>query len=210
MKETNINSLGFELKAQVPDSVEEYDNLAKKQGACLESAVNNVLYRSVLADFRAQFCEAVENNTGIKRATEPTGRKSKNEDGTEEDILRFTETEAVYFKRVCAELVSNGTHTSVEAAAASFASLAQGIISNIVFDPSERERQPSQPKSVAKKYLNIAQEWVDAGQTERRVEQMRAKLGDTWKVEGTVESLARAIAEDQRRKAAAVKSEYDV
>ena len=104
MVSKQVNTLGFELNVNVPDTIAEYDNLAKKQGAALESAVLNVLYRSVFAKFRQQFAEAVENNTGIERLTEPTGKKVKNEDGSEssEDQVRYTETEKVYFDRACA------------------------------------------------------------------------------------------------------------
>jgi hypothetical protein len=213
MKESNVNSLGYDLKVLVPDSVEEYDRLARKDGACFESATNNVLYRSTLAKFRDALCQAIENNTGIARETEPTGRFEKDDEGKDTDtpVLRYVETEAVFFKRVCATLAAEGKFPSPEAAAASFADLAQETISGIAFNPSERERAVSGPKTVAKQYTKLAQEWVDAGQADRRVAQFKEKLGATWTVEATVESLARAISEDQRRKreASTLKSEYE-
>jgi hypothetical protein len=213
MVSKQVNTLGFELNVNVPDNVAEYDNLAKKQGACLESAVLNVLYRSVFAKFRQQFAEAVENNTGIARLTEPTGKKVKNDDGTEsdEDQVRYTETEKVYFDRACAELVKSGQFASVEAAAASFASLAQQTITSIAFDPSESEKTPSGPKKVAKAYTVLAEKAAAAGKLEALASQLASKLGN-WKVEATVDSVAKAIAEDQRRKREAQKldAEYGV
>ena len=213
MVSKQVNTLGFELNVNVPDNVAEYDNLAKKQGACLESAVLNVLYRSVFAKFRQQFAEAVENNTGIERLTEPTGKKVKNDDGSDsdEDQVRYTETEKVYFDRACAELVKAGQFSSVEAAAASFASLAQETIASIAFDPSESERQPAGPKKVAKAYTVLAEKAAAAGKLESLAAQLASKLGN-WKVEATVDSVAKAIAEDQRRKREAQKldAEYGV
>lgn len=213
MVSKQVNTLGFELNVNVPDTIAEYDNLAKKQGAALESAVLNVLYRSVFAKFRQQFAEAVENNTGIERLTEPTGKKVKNEDGSEssEDQVRYTETEKVYFDRACAELVRNGQFASTEAAAASFASLAQETIGSIAFDPSESEKAPSGPKKVAKAYVTLAEKAAASGKLAALASQLGSKLGN-WKVEATVDSVAKAIAEDQRRKREAQKldAEYGV
>jgi len=213
MVSKQVNTLGFELNVNVPDSIGEYDSLAKKQGAALESAVLNVLYRSVFAKFRSQFAEAVENNTGIERETEPTGKKVKDENGNEtgEDAVRFSETEKVYFDRVCAELVKSGKHASVEAAAASFAGLAQETIGSIAFDPSESEKAPTGPKKVAKAYVTLAEKAQAAGKLDALASQLASKLGN-WKVEATVDSVAKAIAEDQRRKREAQKldAEYGV
>lgn len=211
MVSKKVNTLGFELSVNVPDSIAEYDTLAKKQGAALESAVLNVLYRSVFAAFRAQFAEAVENNTGVARLMEKTGKKVKNEDGTEEDAVRFAETEKVYFDRVCAELVQNGEHPTVEAAAASFSQLAQETIASIAFDPSESEKAPTGPKKVAKAYTLLAEKAQAAGKLDALASQLSSKLGN-WKVEATVDSVAKAIAEDQRRKREAQKldAEYGV
>jgi len=213
MVSKQVNTLGFELSVNVPDSIAEYDQLAKKQGAALESAVLNVLYRSVFARFRAQFAEAVENNTGIERLTEPTGKKVKDENGNEtgEDAVRFSETEKVYFDRVCAELVKSGQAASIEAAAAGFTKLAQDTISSIAFDPSESEKAPSGPKKVAKAYVTLAEKAQAAGKLSALADQLANKLAN-WKVEATVDSVAKAIAEDQRRKREAQKldAEYGV
>lgn len=208
-----VSTLGFDLNVNVPSSIGEYDQLAKKEGAALESAVLNVLYRSVFAKFRSQFAEAVENNTSIARATEPTGKKVKDEAGNEttEDAVRFSETEKVYFDRVCAELTKSGQFSSIEAAAASFAALAQTTIETITFDPSESEKAPSGPKKVAKAYVVLAEKAQANGKLDALASQLSSKLVN-WKVESTVDSVAKAIAEDQRRKREAQKldAEYGV
>jgi len=199
----------------VPSSIGEYDQLAKKEGSALESAVLNVLYRSVFAAFRSQFATAVENNTGITRATEPTGKKVKNEDGTEEDAVKFSETEKTYFDRVCAEMVQtsllNKTPATLESIAASFNELAQSTIASIAFDPSESVREVSQPKKVAKAYVVLAEKAAANGKLASLAMSLTAKLAN-WRVEPTVDSVAKGIAEDQRRKREAQKldAEYGV
>lgn len=209
----SYNSLGYDLNLSVPGSVEEYDQLAKRVGACLDDAIKNVVYRGVFATFRTKFAELIENNTGIARKTEPvldkSGKPKTEEDGT--PMLRFVETEKVYFDRVCAVLVSESKFASTEAAAASFASDAQTIMSAIVFDPSETEREPSQPKKVAKAYITIATKMEEKGILAAKAQELATKLGN-WKVDATVDSVAKAIAEDQRRirEATNVGSQYGV
>ena len=208
-----VSSLGFNLNVSVPESIAEYDQLAKKSGAALESATLNVLYRSTFAKFRSQFATAVENNTGIDRLTEVVlgkdGQPKKDEDGSE--VTRYVETEDKYFKRVLAQLVTDGKFASVEAAAASFGQLAQDTIASIAFDPSEQEREPVQPKKVAKAYVTLAEKAQANGKLESLATSLATKLAN-WKVEATVDSVAKAIAEDQRRKREAQKldAEYGV
>jgi hypothetical protein len=208
-----VSTLGFDLNFSVPETVDEYDQLAKKVGACLESAVLNVVYRSTFAKFRANFAEAVANNTGIKRNEETVlgadGNPKKDEDGNE--VTKYTETEKVYFDRVCAQLVKDGKLPSVEAAAASFQALAQTTIETIAFDPSESERVPTGPKKVAKAYILLAQDAESKGKLSWLADQLRAKLAN-WTVEATVDSVAKAVAEDKRRQREATKlnDEYGV
>ena len=214
MVSKTVSSLGYDLVVQVPSTIEEYDTAAKKAGAALESAINNVLYRSTFAEFRGTFSDAIENNTGIERKTEVVngkdGQPKKDSDG--EVVTRFTETEKVYFDRVCATLAADGKFDSPEAAAASFKDLAQSIIGGIAFDPSETERVFTGPKKIAKAYIAVAQKAHDTGKLVHLATQLQHKLGETWKVEHTVDSVARAIAEDQRRKREAQKldTEYGV
>jgi hypothetical protein len=207
--------MGFDLSVNVPSSIDEYDTLAKKVGAALESANLNVLYRSVFAKFRSAFAEAVENNSGIARETEAVLKADgtpKVDDETKEPVLKFTETEDKYFKRACAQLAKQGAFASAEAAAASFLPLAQETIATIAFDPSESERAPSGPKTVAKAYTKLAEQAQASGKLETLAMQLQEKLGATWYVEVTIDSVARAVSEDQRRKreAQSLTAEYAV
>lgn len=210
MKDIKVTTLGFELSVGVPSDVAEYDRLAKKEGACLESATMNTIYRSVLAKFRDLFVARVENDSGIARQSEPildSAGNPKKDEG--EELFRYTETEKDYFSRVCAELTKSGNFASPEAAAASFASTAQEVMTAIVFDPAEKERAPSGPKKVAKAYLELAKLRESEGKLTDLAQKLRQKLGN-WKIEDTVDSVARAIAEDQRRirEAAKIADQY--
>jgi hypothetical protein len=198
-----VSSIGFDLGVNVPETIDEYDALAKKAGAALESAVFNVLYRSTLAKFRAAFSEAVENNTGIPRKTEVITKMdgtAKIDEESGEPMTRYIETENEYFKRVLAQLVLQGAFPSTEAAAASFQTLAQSTMDSIPFDPSETERAPSGPRTVAKAYIKLAEQAEKSGKLAALAQQLSEKLGATWHVEVTVDSVARAVSEDQRRK----------
>lgn len=114
-----FNSLGIDLALPVPATVEEFElnaggGTTAKVGSCLAEAINNVIYRGSLADFRSNFLNAVEAMTANERKTKPTGKKTKTKvktitDGkeveteVEEDQLQYDETEGQYFGRVCAE-----------------------------------------------------------------------------------------------------------
>ena len=195
----SVKTLGFEININVPETVEEYDNLAKKAGACLESAVLNTIYRAVLNVFRSDFCEALEKKVGIARKTKPSGRKVKDEAGkdTEEDILIYDETESEYFDRVLAE-------TKTEKSA--YSDIANEVAATMVFDPSASEKKPAGPKKTAKKYLDAATQIQAAGKLETVAAMLATKLNMV--VEATIESVGAAIAEDQRRKS--VLAEYGV
>ena len=52
---------------EVPESVEEFDQLAGRQGACLDSAVSNAVFRGHLNKARAAIVTALIEATGIAR-----------------------------------------------------------------------------------------------------------------------------------------------
>src|ERR1035437_5611560 len=134
-----FKTTGFEITLHVPSSIEVYDRLAKVSGACLKDAIVNTVYRGSLAEFRANFCEAVEKETTIARKTKPTSKK----DSEGADIEVYAETDGEYFNRVLAESGKSREH---------FTPIANTIASAIVFDPSATERKAPGPKKVAKAY----------------------------------------------------------
>lgn len=237
MKQTKVNTLMFvNLAYLVAESATEYDALAKKEGACVDSANNNTLYRSTLAQFRGNFLHGIEEVgkpgdekyvaplsgfeqiTGIERKTRDTG-KTRGEGETKEPILVWDETESEYNKRGLAELVkarrtitidgtSVGPFDSIESANAAFIPVAQAHLDRIPFDPSETERQPKGPVKIAKIYVAVAEKLIAAGKADSTAAELTSKLGIT--VDPTVDSLSRAISEDQRRQRELVGSQYGV
>lgn len=188
MVNQKVESVGVEFEISVPSTVEEFDELAKKPGTCLEQANRNILYRGVLANFRNDFTEALQKKTGIPRLSEP-GKAKK--DGTPgEDV--YTESEAKYVARVLAETktkVSDFADVVVEVLAAKNE---DGSL-KISFDPSVQVRE-SKPKTLAKMYLEAADGIIAKGGTfEKSSAKLAAKLGHP--VEATREGIAAAIKE---------------
>lgn len=136
---TQVKSIGFNLPVDVPATAAEFDALAKREGACVTEANNNVLYRSYLAEFRDEFVDALSTKFGIERKTKVTGKTK-----TGADVVSYDETEVEFVKRVAA---AQGVETSA------FESLALEVNAKLKFDPSATERKASAPKKPLKKFL---------------------------------------------------------
>ncbi len=209
----SVKTLGFEINVLVPSTVEDFDTLAGNKGSALKSAIMNVIYRSVLATFRSDFCDKLEEVTKLARPTRDTGktRKVKTEaaDGTvtetEEAILVWAKTESEYFDIVVATIAKEQGKT-MEEVIASFKDLADQVAAAIKFDPSESAPSTAGPKKIAKQYLDTAQTIITAGGAEKVAAKLSALLNKT--VTPDLEGLARAIAEDQANKRKQLAAEY--
>lgn len=195
MKKTQYSSLGIDINLSVPAEVAEFDANAGKPNACLDEAINNVVYRGMLADFRYFFLhgisqadldadkehkqfaegttpiEGVEESSGIARKTVAVLDKSGNpvkKDG--EAVTNFDpeDSEAKYFKRVCAE-------KGVEPA--SFQSLADKVASALVFDASASERKAVGPKKLAAKYKEKAAKIIALGSVDALAAKFKTLIG---------------------------------
>lgn len=124
MKLTPQRSLGMEILIPTPESVAEFDQCANKQGAHLEYAVAEGIYRSVLPKIRAALFERLETETGIKRKVVDTKTVGSGDDAKTVDIL---EKDSIYFKRICTELSVEPSH---------FQPIANEIASEVGFDLS--------------------------------------------------------------------------
>lgn len=216
MKNATVSSLGFDLNKQVPESVAEYDQLARRPNAALEDAVDSCLYRGTFAEFRSLFlhgCDeddsgpalvGVDKQTGIDRLTKVT----KNAKGEEVEV--WDESEAVYWKRVVATKFGG----DIEAAVREFQSHAQAAMDRAAFDPSVKERKAAGPKTIAKTYIAIAKQAVADGKGQRLADLLAGHLGRavalTGDVDTDVATLSRAIADREAQKRAALKAEYAV
>lgn len=156
MKTKTYSSLGLEVVFTVPESVEEFDTNAKRAGACLDEATNNVIYRGSLAEFREQFCERLASETDIARFSKPLLDKENKprKDAEGNELITYTESEADFVKRVCAE-------KGVEVTA--FQTIATAIGAGITFDASARERVSRLPVKLKAEYLNTADRILQSG-----------------------------------------------
>lgn len=206
MKVIQVNSLGFSLAKSVPETNEEYDNLAKRgPGAACEDASASTLYRGTFPQFRDAFLDKVGEITSIARKTRETDKK----DSEGNPVVVWDETEGEYWKRVKAE-----KSLSDEAAVQQFSELAQQCMDEATFDPSVKERKSAGPKSIAKTYTKIATEAVNTGKASALAGLLGNKLGRevalTGDSEADIKVLAQAIADNEAKKREQLKSEYAV
>lgn len=151
MRKLEFESVSLKGYVQVPETAEEFDQLAKKAGACVDEAVNNVLYRGVLADFRSAVVAELERETGIQRKTKdhPEGKKYTNDQKDEngnivakkgDPIQVLDETESKYIQRVAAE---QGKQPSDYQYIADRVLTQKDDAGNLLisFDPSQTERK---------------------------------------------------------------------
>lgn len=209
MKTKQYNPLGMSPTFQIPESVDEFDTLAKRAGACLDEAVANIMYRGPFADWRDMFLHGFEANgskfdgidkqTGIERKTKVVELTSKNEDGSPKTREAYDESEAVYWNRVKTSLVQAGRFPSEEAVIANFQPWAQQVADAITFDPSQAERKERGPKKVPKQYIELAQRYIDQGKADVLAKKLTKWLGREVGI--AVEVLAQAIKDDQDRRA---------
>lgn len=139
MKAQLNETLGFKLNLQVPESVDEFDRLAGKSGACLDEATLNVIYRGWNAEFRRTFVDQMAKlHPDIRRAVVGKGPKTKkNPEGA--DVF---ESEAKYVERLIAGGVTRDEMFPI----------AVDVAGKIAFDPKAAERSTK----VGKEYLELA------------------------------------------------------
>jgi hypothetical protein len=176
MKTQQFKTLGLNVNLSVPTTVEEFDSNAKRAGACLEEATNNVIYRGSLAELRDLIIhgrdeEKVDGKvtvTAFKGLEEVTGvaRKTKKvKSGKEQkEVEVYDETEGEYIERLVAtKKVELSTFQSHFDAAAAL----------VAFDASARERKPAGPKKLAEKFKTIATEFLSG---KKSLEKLNAAL----------------------------------
>jgi hypothetical protein len=211
MQDITVSTLDYDLSYSVPSTPEEFDTLGKETGLCIRNAVNNVIYRSVLAEFRDTFTEKLAELTGIERRYRVVrpGQKDANGVTVQEELTAWDETEKVYVRRVWAELSAADPekYPTPDAARGAYASLAQEVIASILFDPSKSTRESVGPRKTPKTYVEIADRVIElSGGLEQAVAKFNAKTGNSVPVDR--DALANAIWQDQRAQAKTVASSY--
>ena len=144
MKVVQYDSGGHKFNINVPESVDEFDSLAKKVGACLEAAIDHEVYHGTLGDIRDAFATKVEEVHGIKRREIGTG-VFEGEGEAKAEVTK-TEKNDVFLSRVAAEKNLTGEAPFQDIANM----LSHGGAAEVKFDPSVRERKAPKAPVVAK------------------------------------------------------------
>lgn len=136
MKTREASVGGHKVTLAVPESVEEYDSLAKKQGACLDAATDYEVFHGTLGEIRDKFCELIAKTHGIERREIGTGVFEG--EGEEKKEVTKTERFETYLTRVAAEKNLKGETPFQDIAD----SMSSGGANEVHFDPSVKVRQP--------------------------------------------------------------------
>jgi hypothetical protein len=142
-KQYETSSLGYKLSFAGPDSVEEYDRLAGKTGACLEDACDNTIYRGTLPEFQDKFGEYLESMFGKRQVNITATESAKARSKTPDKVKDVMETWTRFHNRVTANLD--------DAAKAELATKAQEIASGVTVDPSPSKRASGLSKDLRSK-----------------------------------------------------------
>lgn len=201
MKSKQYKSLGLAVNLSVPETVDEFDANAKSAGSCLNEAINNVVYRGSLAEFRDEFTSAVEDKYKIDRKTKDTG-KTKEVDGKQQAILAYDETEAEFIERVVAT-----AGIKLE----DLQPLADEVAAKIVFDASARERKAPAPKKLSQEYKTAATNLMASVTDDAKInktlsqylEEARCVFARTGVADTDAEALGWLIKDYQKAKLAA-------
>ena len=153
--------LGLTLKIQVPRDVAEFDANAKRVGACLENAVDNVVYRGVLNRARPAFVKLFSEKTGVSpRTIEETVVV---EDGSTKTVTKRDprDTDDRFIKRVLAERGETIEQYQSLMDTVPDVRDAEGNLV-VVFDASKAERQVKSP-TIPKRFVEAAKVIVEKG-----------------------------------------------
>ena len=204
MQDTTIKVLEVEVNYQTPATSEEFDTLAGKVGATLEMAVKQELFHGAYGDIRSGVADGLIKLGHERKALKTEERESTDEEGnvTTETVVTKWETEAVFFKRICATEGVEPTH---------FKDLIQEVALATPFDPSKKERSVA-AKKIAKTHLECAQ----AIAAEGGLEHVAGVLADLLSIdvdvsmggEDAIENLARAISINEQKEKKALANKY--
>ena len=187
MKTIEIKPFGVKVNRQVAASVEEYDSLAKKTGACLEAALRYHNYHVDFSDIRDIVLHGqeevkdeqgnivqvaitgMEDAFGVERKTKPVLNKdgtAKMSDG--KPVLTYDEKEEAFYERVVATKgISEADQTA----------FIQAVVDQLPWDPSTAERKPRAPKKLAAVWLEHAKKFLAGGKVAELSKRLHKSIG---------------------------------
>jgi uncharacterized protein YjbJ (UPF0337 family) len=139
-----VSTMGFDVKFNGPDTVEDYDRAAGKVGSCLADACENTIYRSTLPELHGKLVEKIEALTGTKRevnqgATDAAKGRAKDPS----KVKNIMETVPKFVKRATAGMSKEDL--------AALQTEIQSIADGITVDPSPSKRQRGPAKDLLAK-----------------------------------------------------------
>lgn len=165
MTTKQFRTLRIPVPLVVPATVAEFDANAKREGACLEEAINNVVYRGSLTGLRDLVIHGQEEEKDASgkvtqvafkgwEAISGKERKTKKIKRGDKEVEVYDESEQDYVDRVVG--------VWEDAPPADFAAHVQAAAKLIPFDASAAERKPTGPKKLAEKYKTQALKFINA------------------------------------------------
>jgi len=162
MKAVKVNCLDLDWEIPgVPETAEEYDKIAGRQGACVQDAVNKELYHGTFGEIRSRFTDALDNllksdkmeDVEIRKANglpaEPTTiswDSTTVEDTAEDGTVTYKQLgEAAWLNKTLAKLNKKVTDLAFLQARV-----------QVKFDPTSKPRVPAGPKTPSKGSLAAA------------------------------------------------------
>jgi hypothetical protein len=152
VKNYEYQTQGYKLLSPGPETVEEYDSIAKKPGACLEDAVDNEIYRGTIPAFWRRAMPRVAETFGLAIGVDAAAtQRAKDRAKTDEaraKVKDVPEKFSSYISRVEAEL-NDDQKKELEA-------LLKSIALEVSIDPSPTSRASGPGKA----YLEKADSWL--------------------------------------------------
>jgi len=186
---------GLKATINVPETVEEYDQLAKKPGMCLEDATDNVIYRGVLPQFWAALATALNAEYGIpfKMKDHPTKKEADGKtavqvrnmtksDGGESNpqyvdrVAAEKEVEPTEFQSIVDRLCTDGWDED-ESEVINGQAVVKKVRHKLEFDPSVQVRQVKVPTPGKQDMLDAAEFLKDEAVTQKVVGKLGKALG---------------------------------
>lgn len=242
MKQVTKNCLGFSIPVFIYESVEEADRAAGRVGAVLDEANNNLYYRGAAPEARNTVAEGVEAITGVVRATEPVFKEvketidgketvvkkpvfTKDSNGNDVQSTTYTQDEADYVEFATAKWEASGkTREQLKTALLDWWNQrtvpgkdANGNDTAVPYrlevDISQRVRKAPQPKSLPKKFLDVATKAIAQGKVPGVLSAYK-KLNDgqayTLSIDGAVRELSDADLGDPTKVGWLVKAYFEL
>lgn len=219
MQLTKIKVLGFEADYEVPENAEEFDLLAKKQGASFQASLKQELAHGSYGTIRANLCALLEGEEIVHPKDENRKHKLAEPLGKRQEFLRSdpvsSEETVVDGKKVTVYYNSKGKKLSEEQVAQVATETEKAFVDRILatvyggdrgkmyplfltavefspFDPSATERKEATAR-IPKTWLKAAQEIVEAGAQHQVAEQLAAIIGRPVEVTGLDNENAVAV-----------------